>query len=205
MGERFIGLLLAMVVECGMATAGEQPGDRFENAAVGISLMRPAGWRMASLQEVAAQRASRRLTDKEMEARLQRVPAPLFVFTKYPPSHPSLSPTITVKFIPLRSLADVPPEEMLRTTLTMMKRGAPDLTLLEEVHSTEVSGLKAAAAKAAYTSRHADGSDYKILTRMWMIPRGQFVFIVGMNGPQDGPDVSEQEFRAVLASVKIER
>jgi hypothetical protein len=37
-----------------------------------------------------------------------------------------------------------------------------------------------------------------------MIPRGKFVFMVGMSGPQRGPYVSEKEFAQVLASIMIE-
>jgi hypothetical protein len=32
---------------------------------------------------------------------------------------------------------------------------------------------------------------------------GSFMFLIGMSGPQGGPDVSESEFTAVLDSVEI--
>jgi hypothetical protein len=40
---------------------------------------------------------------------------------------------------------------------------------------------------------------------MWLVPRGAFMFFMGMNGPQDGPDVSESEFAEALASVSIQK
>ena len=30
------------------------------------------------------------------------------------------------------------------------------------------------------------------------------MFLIGMSGPQEGPDVSEAEFEAVLESIRIE-
>jgi hypothetical protein len=31
------------------------------------------------------------------------------------------------------------------------------------------------------------------------------MFLIGMSGPQEGPDVSESEFAAVLASIRIQK
>ena len=44
---------------------------------------------------------------------------------------------------------------------------------------------------------------FPTLSRMWIVPRGSFMFLIGMSGPQGGPDVSESEFKAVLDSVEI--
>jgi hypothetical protein len=58
--------------------------------------------------------------------------------------------------------------------------------------------------RAKYTMKNAEGSEFKVLTRMWVVPRGGFLFLIGMSGPQEGPDVSESEFAAALASLAIQ-
>jgi hypothetical protein len=50
----------------------------------------------------------------------------------------------------------------------------------------------------------AEGTEYASRSRIWLVPRGQFMFLIAMTGPQDGPDVSEEEFSTVLASIDIE-
>ena len=59
--------------------------------------------------------------------------------------------------------------------------------------------------RAQYTLRTADGSNFTVLSRLWLVPRGTFMILIGMSGPQDGPDVSEAEFAEVLASIRIEK
>jgi hypothetical protein len=46
---------------------------------------------------------------------------------------------------------------------------------------------------------------FKVRTRIWVVPRGPFMFLIGMSGPADGPDVSEEEFTTALASIQIEK
>jgi hypothetical protein len=58
--------------------------------------------------------------------------------------------------------------------------------------------------KAAYTLVTQDGAEYPTLSRLWIVPRGGFMFFIGMGGPQDGPDVSEEEFTSFVKSIEIQ-
>jgi len=58
--------------------------------------------------------------------------------------------------------------------------------------------------KAAYTLRTQQGNAHRIVVRMWLVPRGSTMFLIGGSGPIDGPDVSEGEFESALASIQIE-
>jgi hypothetical protein len=59
--------------------------------------------------------------------------------------------------------------------------------------------------RASYTMKNGEGQEFKVLSRMWLVPRGAFAFLIGMSGPQEGPDMSESEFAAALASIDIRK
>ena len=64
--------------------------------------------------------------------------------------------------------------------------------------------MTAAYMKATYTLRTANG-DHPILSRTWLVPRGSFMFLIGMSGATDGADVCEAEFAAALNSIAIDK
>jgi hypothetical protein len=58
--------------------------------------------------------------------------------------------------------------------------------------------------RATYTLKNAAGQEFDVLSRLWLIPRGGLMFLVGMSGSQAGADVSEAEFTSVLSSIDIQ-
>ena len=74
-----------------------------------------------------------------------------------------------------------------------------------DITEAQPSGLAAAHVRATYTMKNRDGAEFKVPTRFWVVPRGAFLFLIGMSGPQLGPDVSEADFAAALASISIRK
>jgi hypothetical protein len=203
-----VGVLfvVALSVASWLVQAHGSASQRFENATAGIALTRPAGWHTASLQTVQGNRERVQLSDSELQAAMQKfATAPLFVFMKYPEPHPSLNPSVQVTVRPSGSLAGSAPTEIMKIAVGAMQKAFADFTFVREIEPAQVSGLAAAHMRAHYTLKSADGSRFKVLSRLWLVPRGAFMFLIGMSGPQDGPDVSEAEFAEVLASIKIQR
>jgi hypothetical protein len=186
--------------------ATQPRGERFDNATAGISLVRPAGWSTASLQQVEENRARVRLSDAELQDAIQkRASAPLFVFTKYPEPYDDLNPSIQVGLRPLGALASLPATKLLEGAMAPLQHAYADFQTVTPIEETVVCGLKAAHAKFKYTLSTGDSLQFRTLTRMWIVPRGSFVFLIGMSGPERGPDVSEKEFATALESMKIEK
>ena len=85
-----------------------------------------------------------------------------------------------------------------------VQRQFPDLTYVDEVQDANIDGIDGAYTKIKYTVSAGD-QKFPTLARMWMVPRGHNIFIVGMSGPQEGPDVSEDTFMKIFKSIKIEQ
>ena len=199
-----IGLLLTFSGSPGLAQ--NTTAQRFENATAGIALIRPAGWQTASLQTVQENRERVQLSDAELQAAMQKAAtAPLFVFLKHPEPNPDLNPSIQITLRPLGTLAGQPPTDIMKLAVSALQKALPDFTFVTEITDAQISGLAGAHMRAKYTVMNRDGASFKVLTRMWLVPRGSYMFMIGMSGPQEGPDVSEAEFSAALASITIQK
>jgi hypothetical protein len=80
-----------------------------------------------------------------------------------------------------------------------------DFSFVEQIRETKIGELTAAYMKAKYTVANPEGREFKSLSRAWIVPRGSFMFLISASGPQEGPDVSETEFKAILDSIQIEK
>ncbi|HVG55624.1 MAG TPA: hypothetical protein VM846_14395 [Vicinamibacterales bacterium] len=199
--RRAVIAALFLVPLLGVCPVAQQ---RFSNATAGIALSPPAGWSVVSMQEVMQNRANIRLSDSELQAGLQRATAPLFAFAKYPEPHPTLNPTFQIVLRPSPAPPGTPATTILAAATQTLQKVYPDFQFIEPIRSTVVSGLPAASMKAAYTLRTQQGNAHRIVVRMWLVPRGSTMFLIGGSGPIDGPDVSEGEFESALASIQIE-
>jgi hypothetical protein len=200
---------LAAVAMAFVGTASAQaqaPGDRVENPAAGIVVVKPAGWQVGTLPQIEANRDRVRMADDRLQAAIQKAAtAPLFVFTRYPEPIDKLNPTIQVVLRPLGQLADRKPVEILETVAAPLKQAFKDFRLVSAIEPTTVSGLPAARMKAAFSIANQEGRTFPTLSRMLIIPRGRLVFIIGMSGTPDGPDASEDEFTAFVKTIELQQ
>lgn len=174
----------------------------FHHAGAGFSITKPADWKYMSPEMVANAQKSVKLNDAELEEMLKKnANAPLVVLTRYQEPYPTLNPSVSVTVIPL-PVEGMEPKEVLKLSTEMMKRIYPDLTYVDEIQDTNVDDLNGAYAKVKYTVKVQD-QQFPTTARMWLVPRGKVMFTVGMSGPQEGPDVSEEKFSEILKSIKI--
>ncbi|HXV78001.1 MAG TPA: hypothetical protein VD788_16955 [Candidatus Polarisedimenticolaceae bacterium] len=179
-------------------------GQRFENATAGISLERPAGWVTASIQQVEANRKRVRLPDDELQAAVEEhASAPLFVFTRYPEPHDDLNPSIQVILRPLGELAGLPPIEVMQAAVGPLQEIFGNFEFVEEIHPTEVAGYPAARMSATYTIENDEGRAFETVSKMWIVPRGSFMFMLGMSGAIEDRDELEEIFERAIGSVEI--
>jgi hypothetical protein len=195
-------VVLTMIVG---APAGNLAQQRVENATAGISIVPPSGWHVTSMQQVMENRSQVRLSDRELEAGLQRAAAPLFVFSKYPEPYATLNPTVQVVLRPHPSSLPASATAMLRIATGTLQKAFSDFRFVEPIQNSKVSGMGAASMKATYTLRTADKREHRVLSRTWLVPRGSFMFLIGMSGATEGDDVCETEFAAALRSITIEQ
>ncbi len=176
--------------------------ERVENSSAGIAVDRPASWQMATTADIQANRERVRLSDSEFQhAMITRSALPIIAMMKYPEPFAGLNPSVQIT---LRQALKGSPTALLTGALATMRRGFSDLAIAQPVTSTTVSGLPAATVRVTYTLRTASRS-VPVMSRLWLVPRGSLMFLIGMSGSQSGPDVCESEFAAVLDSIQIDQ
>ncbi len=202
MGRMLLAVCCALSAEIAFAQAAT---ERFDNPTAGVSLTRPAGWETVALQSIQENRARVQLSDAELQAAMQRMAtAPLFAFMKHPEPFSDVNPSIQVVLRPLGQLAGQTPTAILNAAIDGMSRAMADFAFVTPVSDARVAGAPAAHMRATFTMKTQDGAAYKALARMWIVPRGAYMLLIGMSGPQAGPDVSEAEFAETLASIRLQ-
>ena len=194
----------ALISVCAIAISSVAAAqERVSHAAAGIELMPPAGWHEATLAQVQLNRERVRLSDPELQHAMQtRSALPLFAFMKYPEPHAALNPSIQVTLRPaLRGTAT----ELLGGALTTLQRAFADFRIVAPPQPTRVSGWPAARTEVTYTLRNSAGEGFAVRSRMWLVPRGSVMFLIGMSGGAAGDDECSDEFNAVAASIVIHK
>ncbi len=189
-----------------METAtGDPDGEVFHHAGAGFSITKPMAWKYLSPEMAVAARQSVKLDDQELEKMLKENPnAPLVVLTRYQEPYPTLNPSVSVNMTPM-PVQGISPKDFLSLMLTEgVQKMFPDMTYVDEVQDAHIDGINAAYTKVKYTVAAGD-KKFPTMTRMWLVPRGKVMFTVGMSGPQEGPDVSEESFQEILKSIKFDK
>jgi hypothetical protein len=197
-----ITVLPAMASENGKTNKDE---DTFRSPTAGFSVTKPKGWVFATTEQIATNRANVRLEDKELEEQMrQRASAPLIAIMKHEEPYDNLNPSVQVLLRPLGQLEGKSPLELMKIIIPSMQRAMVDFQFVEEIRETVVGGQKAAYVKSKYTVINVEGRTFQTLSRLWLIPRGKFMFMMSMSGTAEGSDVSEKEFADILKSIKID-
>ena len=185
-------------------SAVKESDEVFHHPGAGFSMTKPGGWNYLSPEMELAARQSVKLDDQKLEKMIKENPnAPLVVITRYLEPYPTLNPSVAITMVNL-PVEGMPPKDILNMSTEVLKRAYPDLTYVDEVQDANVGGIDGAYTKIKYTMAAGD-QKFPTLTRMWLVPRGKIMFTVGMSGPQEGPDVSEESFKEILSSIKIDK
>lgn len=210
MAKRIIGYILVILISA-LPVLGADKGktkkvvNTFMNPTAGFTITKPESWVFATTEQIATNRASVRLKDKELEEQLkQRASTPLIAIMKHQEPYDDINPSVQVLLRPLGQLEGKSPLELMNILIPSMQRAMVDFQFVEEIRETVVCGQKAAYAKSKYTVTNTEGRTFPILGRLWVIPRGKFMFMLSMSSPQEGADVSEKEFAEILKSIMID-
>ena len=186
------------------ATDSKGSDEVFHHPGAGFSMTKPMDWKYLSPEMVKAASKSTKWNDAELENAIKKNPnSPLVVITRYPEPYPTLNPSVAVTMVNL-PVEGMPPKDILNMSTEVLKRAYPDMTYVDKVQDANIDGINGAYTKIKYILV-ADDRKFPTTTSMWLVPRGKVMFTVGMTGPQDGPDASDEAFKAVLSSIKIEK
>jgi hypothetical protein len=174
-------LFFALVLALGAVSNAGADDNTFFSQKAGVGVTKPSKWVFAEKNDLAEGK--------------------IVVIRRHQEPYPDLNPSCHITLMP--KSADKTPAQQAVEQVVRMKGDLPDFTVVEQPHEGIVSGLKGVFFKAKYSSQH-EGKPYKAFWRVWYVKRPRGMVSIIMSGPQEGPEVSEEEFKAILASIKIE-
>jgi hypothetical protein len=179
--------------------------NSFYSSSAGFTIIKPGDWYFATTGQAAENRGSVRLKDKELEEMVrQRGSRPLVVLLKHQEPFGELNPSVQVVLNPLGELRGKSAVELMRLIAPSIQQAMTDFSIVEQIHEATVGGMPAAFMKSTGTVANKKGRPFAVLSRVWIVPRGSFLFMISMSGPQQGLDVSEAEFKEIADSILID-
>ena len=204
MGKRLqTGWQIALLLVFSVSSAAA--GEVFHNPTVGFTIEKPDGWTYLTAQQISENRKNVRMNDKQLQEAVQKyATAPLVAIARYPEPYDDLNSSIQVIFRPLGQLQGAPATEILKLVIPAIEGAVSDFTYIDPVQPTKVSGLPSAFMRATYKMSNQQGRVFHVLTRMILVPRGAYMFMISMSCKSDDPDNSEAILLSALQTIKIE-
>jgi hypothetical protein len=196
-----------MAVAAALLVAGPRPAFAQERVTApigGISIEKPGGWRIVPPSEAVANLGKIEFATPEQRARVVGDdPGPLITFLKYPDTHPGIIPTIKVNYRPAPGIGRVGAKGILNAMIETLRTGFGAAQILDAPTDVMLAGQPAAHMRVAFTI-NANGDSLPTISEMWVIPRGNYMLVIGVAYADDEPAATHAEILAAIASVRIQ-
>jgi hypothetical protein len=177
----------------------------YKNSTLGFSIKKPASWHYVTAEQVQQNLTRIDLNDpkmKELMARYAR--APFFAISKHKEPHDDLNPSVRVNAREAGNLKGVAPEKIAELSANALARTFKDYAVVTGPVQTKVSGHPAGYMKVNYTLEAGDGRSWRTTSEMWIVPRGDLIFIIGSGTRQDEKSGSRTEVSSIIDTIKID-
>jgi len=186
----------------GLASAAE-PSDRHVNETLGFSISKPAGWHwMTAQQNLDNLKRARIGSDEFQKQVVQHATAPLVIMTQHEEPYDGLNASFKANIRAFGSLPTRDAQQLLSMILPSIQQQMTDARIVVPVEAVQVDGLAAAHVVIEYTLRSAEGGAFPTTSEMWIVPVGDYFFMLGAGYSQGDAEV-KKVVHATLQSVDL--
>lgn len=176
--------------------------NKFESVTAEFSVVKPTDWQFITAEQNIENIKRTELNDKEFhQAMVKYSTAPLVAMMKYPEPFDDVNPSFKVNIKPLGQLKGTDPKQILGLILPQFEKVFKDFKLVQAPKDTQVSGHKAAYMQINYSMQIPDGRTFPTTSEMWVVPRGDFFFMIGSGTRQDEKTGTRLEINKILSSI----
>jgi hypothetical protein len=199
MGSRSVAALAAWAL-CAPAAAN----DTFASQSVGFEVTKPAGWQFVSVDQNLENLKAAQLEDENLQSEmLKYATAPLVALMRHPEPFDDLNPSFKVNIRPLGGLKGSTATEILELIVPQFQQIFKDFKVAEAPRALTVSGLAAGYMRVNYSLQVADGRIFPTTSEVWIVPRGDYFFMIGAGTRQDEKTGGRSEIQSILQTVHI--
>jgi hypothetical protein len=180
--------------------------NTFINVTVGFSVTKPDSWQFLTVEQNLENLKRMQLNDEQFrEVMVKYSTAPLVAMMKYPEPYDDLNPSLKVNVKPLGNLKGMDPKGIINLVSAPLKSVFKDFEITVPPMDTTVSGLRAGYAQFNYSLAIPDGRSFPTVSELWIVPRGEYFFIIGAGTRQDEKTGTRAEIQSILKTVKIDK
>jgi len=205
MVRRFWIALFALVALIGPRPASPQAGEVVRDPVAGIEVTKPASWTILTAQQHLDNFNKIPLKDSALsEYAKKNVSIPIIAFAKYPEPFDDINPSLKINLRAAGTFKGKDGIGILKILLPGMQKSMMDFDVIAGPEKVTIDRLPAGHAKISYRMTFG-GTSYDIVSELWIVPRGNFFFIIGAGYRADGKTGSAKEIAAIVKTIKIAR
>jgi hypothetical protein len=193
---------LALLIGSGGVHAGT--AEVFRNDTAGLQLTKPDGWVYLTAAQNRENLGKVKLDSPELQAALQKyASAPLLVMAKYKEPYADANPSFKVALKPYGNLKGMVPLQLLGLILPQLRQAFGDAEVVQPPVEVTVAGVKSAYARLNYTMANQAGETFPLTSEMWIVPHGDYFFVLGAGTRTDESNGRRSEIDAIIKSIKL--
>ena len=194
-----IGLSIGVAV---LTVGGALAQNQYENKTLGVSVVKPDSWVFMTDAQNRDNLSRTQMADSDFQKLVvERSRAPIFVIAKYPEPHDDLNPSVKISVRPAGILTEDGLVAALTAILQFVVSKVADDSVIGKVEKTEIDGFPAAVGEVMYTLGTQEGAAFPTKSRMWMVLKGELLFIIGVGMHQSATPEVESEVQSVIDSI----
>ncbi len=186
-----------------LAFAGSE--NTFSSKTVGFSVTKPDSWQFLSVEQNLENLKRTKLSDEEFQQLMVKyATAPLVVIAKHQEPFDDLNPSLKVNVRPFGKLKGADPKQILAMVSAQFETIFKEYQVVQAPTDAEVSGIKSGYMRINYSVQIADGRAFPTTSELWIVPRGDYFFMIGAGTRQDEKTGTRKEIEQILQTVSID-
>lgn len=195
-------LLLALLVPAAALAADD--ANTFSSVTFGFEITKPADWHFMTAEEHYENLRRTDLKDEEFqELMIKYSTAPLVAMTKYREPYEDLNPSIKINVKPYGQFRGMDAKDILAIIVPQLESLFEDFEIVQGPADGRVAGIKSGYVRMHYSLSAPDGTVYPTASELWVVPNGDYFFMIGVGTRQDEKTGKRKEIRKILKTIKI--
>ncbi len=197
-----VGLLFLFIATTGPVVATEEA--EFRNSLVGFQITKPDDWFYGSAEQHRENLESIRVgTPEFQEAMLRYARTPLVTIMRYEHVDAGLNPMLKVNIRPFGKFQSMGVQGVMEVLMDSYAEQMDQFELIEQPKSIAISGIDSVYAVFEYRLTQLDGSAERARSHLWLIPRDDQMFFIGVGYSSGDSELVAQDISSMIKSVVI--
>lgn len=199
---KFIKIFIFLLLSSN-ALAGNS--DDFENKMFGFKMSKPSDWHFLTAKEHYEGLKRINLEDKKFQEILaKKSSAPMVVITKHQEPFDDLNPSFKVSVKPIGRLINSNALKTIEAMTPIFEKMFTNFKIQQKPTKIKIFGLEASYTRFNYSVSIPDGRTFPATSEIWIIPKENYFFMIGVGFRQDEKTGSYDEIKSILDTIVIQ-